>query len=280
LPSATTVDAAELVGHAYVAIDVTEEGEPFASIAEARLELQFDGGAHFFAGAGCNGMGGDYQVVDGRLVLTNTVVPLRACVGPGMRYEAWYYTFLQSSPTIGRNNTGLLLISGETVVTYRNEPATTSPAPSKSTVSERELLATFDVLSVLPGFQVGGLTPDGDEVLVYWNGEFGPEAQAAVKDASRRGVVVNVIPVPYSSDELRKIAGALGKALAAKGIDLEGYRIGGTFDAIVVWGSDLDESADARRVAEETAADILPADLRFAIERSPPDGVFLRRTRT
>lgn len=279
LPTAVPVNAAELIGHSYLAINVTEQGEPFASVAEARLELQFDGAAQFFAGAGCNGMGGDYQVVDGRLVLTNTVVPLRACVGPGMRDEGWYYTFLQSSPTIIRDTTGLVLTSGETVVTYRDETAGASPAPSESTVSERELLATFDVLSELPGFQGGGLTPDGDQVLVYWNGEFGPEAQAAAKDANRRGAVVNVIPVPYSFDELRTIASTLGKALAAKGIDLQGHQIGGPFDAIVVWGSDLDASADARRLAEETAADVLPADLRFAIITSPGPLIPLR-TRT
>jgi hypothetical protein len=136
-------------------------------------------------------------------------------------------------------------------------------------VSERELLATFDVLAELPGFQVGGLTAEGDEVLVYWKGEFGPEAQAAVEEANRRGVVVNVVSVSYSSDELRKIAGRLGDALAAKGIQLDGYRIGDPFYKITVWGSALDESADARRVAEDTAADVLPSDLKLAIITSP-----------
>lgn len=46
---------------------------------------------------------------------------------------------------------------------------------------ERRLLPTFDVLSELPGFQVGGLAAEGDSIFVYWNGEFGAEAQAVVE---------------------------------------------------------------------------------------------------
>jgi hypothetical protein len=159
--------------------------------------------------------------------------------------------------------------SVSTVSEQDRYPSSAGPAPSASTVSERELLATFDVLAELPGFQAGGLSAEGDEVLVYWKGEFGPEAQAAVDEANRRGIVVNVVSVSYSYDELRKIAGPLVEALAAKGIETEGYTIGDPFDTITVWGRDLDESAEARRVAEDTAADLLPPDLRFAIITSP-----------
>ena len=78
-----------------------------------------------------------------------------------------------------------------------------------------------------------------------------------------------VVSVSYSFDELRKIAGRLGEALEAKGIKLDGYGIGDPFDKITVWGSVLDESADARRVAEATAADLLPWDPKLAIVTSP-----------
>jgi hypothetical protein len=94
--------------------------------------------------------------------------------------------------------------------------ATTGPAPRvaageslsadspESTLSEdglereRRLLPTFDLLSELPGFQVGGLDPDPkvNGVFVYWNGEFGTEAQAAVEEANRNGIAVNVVPFP------------------------------------------------------------------------------------
>jgi hypothetical protein len=160
-------------------------------------------------------------------------------------------------------------------------PTNAAPTASGSTVSDHDLYRdsllnpTFDVLSELPGFQAGGLEPDRDEILVYWHGEFGPEAQAAVAEAESRGVPVNVIFVPYSYDQLRKIAGRLVSALSAKGIDIQGRTIGDPFDVITVWGSALDESAELRRLAEDTAADVLPSNLRFAIITSPPTPLLL-----
>lgn len=168
--------------------------------------------------------------------------------------------------------------------------ATTGPAPRvaageslsadshpESTLSEdglereRRLLPTFDLLSELPGFQVGGLDPDPkvNGVFVYWNGEFGTEAQAAVEEANRNGIAVNVVSVPHSYDDLLKIAGPLIDALAKVGSQPQGFRIGDPFDEIAVWGSALDQSAEARRIAEESATGILPPDLRFAIVASP-----------
>jgi hypothetical protein len=68
---------------------------------------------------------------------------------------------------------------------------------------------------------------------------------------------------------LRQIAGPLVESLAEKAIAVDGYGIGDPFDEITVWGMDLERSADARRVAEETAADLLPSDLRLRIVMSP-----------
>jgi hypothetical protein len=108
-------------------------------------------------------------------------------------------------------------------------------------------------------------------MVVYWKGELGPEAEAAIKQAGVRGVRVNVVSVPYSYDELREIAGPLADALADEGIELDGYRIGDPFDEIAVWGSDLDESGESRSIAERTAAAILPANVSFSIVASPGD---------
>jgi hypothetical protein len=155
------------------------------------------------------------------------------------------------------------------------EPPASDSLDPASSLSEREryraslLSPTFDVLERQPGFQVGGLAPDADEIVVYWKGEFGPEAQAAVDEAKSRGLVVRVIWVPYAFDELRVIAGHLGEALAAKGIEIDGYEIGGPFDQITVWGTALNESAETRRIAEETAAEVLPTDVTLVIITGP-----------
>jgi hypothetical protein len=159
--------------------------------------------------------------------------------------------------------------------TTPTEPPASESLDPGSSVSEREryrdslLDPTFDVLAELPGFQSGGLAPDVDEIVVYWHGEFGPEAQAAAAEAESRGVPVNVIYVPYSLDELRAIAGQLMKALVAEGIQPEGYTIGDPFDEIVLWGDVFDRSPEARSTAEEIAAELFPADLSLTFIPSP-----------
>lgn len=121
LPTAAPADLAELIGHTYVATDVTENGQPIAIVPETRIGLRFDDASHFGATAGCNGIGGDYEIRDGRLVTANVNVTMMACRDGPMRQEAWYYTFLRSSPTISRNTTGLVLTTGDVVVTYVDE---------------------------------------------------------------------------------------------------------------------------------------------------------------
>lgn len=118
LPTAAPVDAAELIGYSYVATEVTEHGQPLAIVADTQLVLGFGDASQFGASAGCNGMGGDYHIQDGRLVTANVYMTLKGCLGALGRQESWYYTFLQSSPTISRATTGLLLTSSNTVVTY------------------------------------------------------------------------------------------------------------------------------------------------------------------
>jgi hypothetical protein len=152
-------------------------------------------------------------------------------------------------------------------------------ANADSTVSEHELYRdrlltpTFDVLSQQPGFQVGGLDPDVDKIVVYWNAEFGVKAQGAVDEAKSRGVDVEVRTVPYSYEELRVHAGRLVEALAAQKIELEGYRIGDPFDEIAVWGSGLDNSAVEQRTAQDIASRVLPTDLRIVFSATPPEVV-------
>ena len=140
---------------------------------------------------------------------------------------------------------------------------------------ERLLLPVLDALSEQPGFQAGGLDPDQhvNGVVVYWKGEVEEAAQAIVRDARRREIAVTVIGVSHSYDELREIAGRLVLALSAKGIELDGYRIGDPYDEIAVWGTDLDTSADVRRVAEAIAADVLPPGLTLAILPAPAPAI-------
>ena len=147
-------------------------------------------------------------------------------------------------------------------------------SPPNSGVSERAryrdglLDPTFDVLAEQPAFQDGGLDADVDAIVVFWKGEFGTDARAALAEANARGVVVRVVWVPYSYQELREIAGRLVDALGARDIEIEGYATGDPFDTITVWARTLDKSSETRRIAEDTAAEVLPPDMDFVITTS------------
>jgi heat shock protein HslJ len=129
VPTSVPVDLAELIGHTYVATDVTENGQPIAIVPETQLQLGF-GASQFGADAGCNHLGGDYQIRDGRLIISNGQMTAIGCLGELGRQEGWYYTFLQSSPTISMDSTGIVLTNGDTVVTFVDE-VFASPMPTR-----------------------------------------------------------------------------------------------------------------------------------------------------
>lgn len=127
---------------------------------------------------------------------------------------------------------------------------------------------TFYRLAELPGFQDGGLHAEADRIKVYWHGPLGDEATRLIGESEARGVPVDVIRVDRSLDELRVMAGTLGRALEAAGFSISGYVIGNPFDEIQIASPELTHDRAARAVASAIAADVLPADMTatFATE--------------
>lgn len=121
LPTAAPVDLAGLIGHTFVATDVTENGQPIAIVAETQIRLSFGDASRFGASGGCNAMGGDYEIRDGRLMITDMRLTLIGCLGERGQQEGRFIMFLQSSPTISRNTTGLVLSTGAVVITFVDE---------------------------------------------------------------------------------------------------------------------------------------------------------------
>jgi heat shock protein HslJ len=136
LPTTAPVDPAELIGHTYVAIEATEDGQAIGIVPETRLVLGFSDASRFGADSGCNAMGGDYEIRDGRLVTANMHITAMACTGAIGRQEGWYYTFLLSSPTISRASTSLVLANDDVVVTYADETVALPNPGGTCTVSQ------------------------------------------------------------------------------------------------------------------------------------------------
>lgn len=121
LPTAAPVDWAELIGHRYVAIAITENGQPVAIVPETQLRLGFGDASKFGASGGCNPLVGDYQIRDGRLMIANGHMTLKGCLDPLAGQESRFYMLLRSSPTISRDTAGLVLSTGDVVITFVEE---------------------------------------------------------------------------------------------------------------------------------------------------------------
>jgi heat shock protein HslJ len=124
VPTAVPMDLAQLIGHTYVAIEVTENGQHIAIVPETRIGLRFIDATHFAASGGCDDIGGDYEIRDGRLKTDNLRGFSRLCAGERGEQSSRFQIFLQSSPTMSRKTTGLVLSTAEVVITFVEEATT------------------------------------------------------------------------------------------------------------------------------------------------------------
>src|SRR6218665_3007417 len=128
---------------------------------------------------------------------------------------------------------------------------------------DRKLNPTFDQLGSLPGFQDGGLDTTGERIFVYWKGEIDVEAKRIADESAARGVPVDFIPVDYSYEELRVIAGKIVRTLEAEGFELEGYTLGNPFDEITLLSDELPQSSQLQLRATTAVDSVLPQGLRL-----------------
>jgi heat shock protein HslJ len=112
--------AADLWGHTFVSVEMTQDGEPRPLVAGTRLELTFEkqeneGGARWEAG--CNTMGSGIEIAPDRLLLTEEVSGTAVgCRTELHEQDDWLADFFASDPHWDLTNTRLTLTSGETVI--------------------------------------------------------------------------------------------------------------------------------------------------------------------
>ncbi|HET7181765.1 MAG TPA: META domain-containing protein [Candidatus Limnocylindrales bacterium] len=121
----TTVDADRFLGRTYRVDAATENGKAVALVADDRPWIRFTDEAHFVAYAGCNGIGGNYQLRDGHLVTSDVGVAYAICDDPPiMQQESWYVLFLASDPAVGWEASALVLSTDDAVVTLTTSSPT------------------------------------------------------------------------------------------------------------------------------------------------------------
>jgi len=107
---------AGLAGRTFVSTGVTDGGAPFALVPGTRIRLTFEA-ANLGASAGCNLIGGEYRVDDGRLVFTGAVMTEMACQDGRDAQDQWLVSILGAHPSISLAGDVLALQAGRVTIT-------------------------------------------------------------------------------------------------------------------------------------------------------------------
>ena len=104
---------AEIRGHSYASTSVTGHTMP----AGTKITLAFGVDGKLSANAGCNTMGGNYVVQNGRLVVGGLAVTEMGCL-PSARQaqDSWFAGVLRSGPQIVQSGKTLTLTAGPTTI--------------------------------------------------------------------------------------------------------------------------------------------------------------------
>lgn len=154
-PSSAPVPAID--GKTYLSETVTGRD----LVSGSRLRLSFDGGS-LGADAGCNQMGGEYQVDDGVLVVDQMMMTEMACMDPPglMEQEQWFAEFLGSRPSIAEDADRLTLTSSDVTIVFLDRELADPDRPLEGT--------TWDVTSAIATDTVSSVSAGGS--LVFADG--------------------------------------------------------------------------------------------------------------
>jgi len=129
-------------------------------VSGSTVRLSFDAG-QLGASAGCNQMGGAYQVVDGRLRIGSMMTTDMGCAAPLMAQDTWVGSFLGGA-TVALAGDTLTLTNGDTTMTLTDREVADPDRPLEGTRWVLDGFITGDaVSSVAAGVNAAVTIADG-----------------------------------------------------------------------------------------------------------------------
>jgi heat shock protein HslJ len=107
--------APSLDGRTFLSVGITENGAAKPLVAGTRITLVFTVGG-MSASAGCNSMGGEYQLDAGRLMLNGLSMTEMGCDADRMAQDAWLAGVLGGKPTLTLVGDQLTIDAGSVIV--------------------------------------------------------------------------------------------------------------------------------------------------------------------
>lgn len=120
-------------GRDFLSTGVTEKGQSRPLVAGTRIRLSFTDDGRIMAGAGCNSMGGQAEVRDGRLVVADLATTEMGCDPDRHAQDEWLARFLTSKPKVELSGSELTLSGDSTEVRLRDREVADPDRPLRGT---------------------------------------------------------------------------------------------------------------------------------------------------
>ena len=158
-----------LDGTEWLSTAVTEGGADRPLVDGTQIRLSFTDG-QLGASAGCNTMGGPYQVQDGRLIVEGGAMTEMGCDDERHAQDDWLFGFIGSQPLLAQEGDKLTLTAGETVIALRDSEIAEPDLPLTGTTWTVDSIITGDVVSSVPNGATATLLFTDDGRLEVDNG--------------------------------------------------------------------------------------------------------------
>lgn len=166
-PTPTPPDG--LAGRTFLSVAITDAGvaRPLVSGTRIRLDVR---ATDFSASAGCNTMGGQYQIVGGDLVVDQLATTDMGCPAPLGTQDSWLAQLLASQPTFTLDGDDLTLSSGSTVVHFQDRRVADPDRPLVGPLWTVDSIISGDAVSSVPNGATATLAFAIDGTLTVFTG--------------------------------------------------------------------------------------------------------------
>ncbi len=161
----------DLRGRTFLSTGVIENGQAKQLVAGTRIRLSFgEEGRRVAANAGCNHMGGEARVENGRLAAEDLSMTAMGCDGGRSEQDEWLAKFLISAPTVGLSGTELVLANSTTEIRLLDRTVADPDRPLTGTRWIVESIIDRDAASSIPQGAVAHLLVNADSTFTGHTG--------------------------------------------------------------------------------------------------------------
>ena len=201
----------DLRGRAFLSTAVTENGQPKPLVAGTRIRLSFgEEGRRIGANAGCNHMGGEARVENGRLVASEMAMTAMGCDGGRNEQDDWLAKFLTGTPTISSSGSELVLANNTTEIRFLDRTVADPDRPLIGTRWTVETIVDRDTASSIPQGAVAQLLVNVDGTFTGNTGCNHMGGAAAITNVALRFSGVFTTKMACEPDRMRLEQAVLG----------------------------------------------------------------------